>query len=833
MKNDHSEEAKNLGRWAKFTLALAHDSIDRQYVSEGVTIVELIDADIAYLSADPSAADYFTDLLPANNKVEATALGRHLANITFDTPLPSGITRRMAPAHFLEILNQATTPDERAIERQKDAIASLTKASIANLSTWINSSGDAAPEKSVIDDLAILFGFDGRLAPFELQDRLREWCLKHKTWPMPATNQQNSRTDAHTIAWPDWSTAEARETTKWWEKRLVTNPGEPPRGKDTVDARVLTALGILNTNWKRNKRRYHLVTGSMRLHKATISTVWESPDGGNTSPQAKESQKHWWTKRQTEFEFPTEFLRTPWSILALNDLWMPEKGVDGIEVFSLRGVIDRIPKSDRYLDISHKNQPLKLRHLFANAIQPILIQNKQMQLTNDRQLPNWLLEIMKKNASNTLLELTVKSAKLKELRLSITKANGVRIDNAKAQLGLNGSEVNDIKNTLLNKLKTIENSHRMSFQTATLTEYLISLQSNKNTARVRNSPYVDFGTFKATLALREYIISSRSEVVEDSKFDIDQLRRHLNASLKEDDTSYCLILAFASAIAILGQESFAIRAAGYARALSISPNFSHRNHLIKGEEAALLEIALKRQTLQDIGSTLALIKSTEDFYKKNETLLNSTTKLRFEVERSSLEVARLCFNYFPPDSSSLIAKDDLMAESRGSKNLILDDCSVLSVAIAKKVNSDSNAKNITSTLPTELLENLRLRLLTNFFMARLLIWKIDTEINTSKENHWSDVEVDYSAQFLTMYKEYLNKLEVASNKLARAVFLAANAIWQPRSGNQHNRSERQDHFNFLNNLIADAERDNGIATPPYDSRRLTFLRDIFNSVESI
>ena len=358
-----SAALRNVENWARLVLALAHNDIDNDMTLQGVQCFVLVDSDIAHTFADPSTTTYFSTLLPEGGEDKASALRQYMAATIFGGSATSD-QYGIAPEHFLEVLNRALDTHGSSVRALREVATNLSAVDIKFVQDWLRTGKNdetlTSTRHGVVRTLERLLGNTSAIGAIERGSRLAKWCRDFSSWVVPtdievAKRQAVANSGAtpvlrRPLTWPRLDTPPERRLVEFWYRRLrAENSSGDGSRNDLADAKVLACLCVLNFDWRQQRRRIHLYTGSPRLHRAAMGLTLEPIAGDRVLMPRTDS--HWLLARSDLTkgdDCALDFLRCPYDVLAQKDLWVPARQGDR-ESASLRDIILSFPDADRYL----------------------------------------------------------------------------------------------------------------------------------------------------------------------------------------------------------------------------------------------------------------------------------------------------------------------------------------------------------------------------------------------------------------------------------------------------------------------------------------------------
>lgn len=626
----------------------------------------LVDSDIARFYASPvTNPHYFGDLL-GNAESEAQlspVLGTYMADTLFvdhaDKPA-------IAPEHFREVTRAALNFAELGQQESKDALAAVDKTDKETLNSLAHSlQGDSQRdhEASLMLFLSAL-GIGKQAPPSSILAELLAYWITHKlAQPVPLESPVSSEPSTvdrgSTLRWPRLDNDSAIAQILSWKNRIQLMRrkfGVSLRDdrNDLADARVMTALQLVNRDWKVKKRRVHLLTGSPVLH-VTALCDWQLREGG------------------LSHELAADFFRHPTYVLSEDELWLPIQSTSTKSLSrSLSDVVRRHAAVEWLIRRPADGSLLNLRnhrHLHAMSFLPVMLGEQTEQSlrrfkrmatlsetpsstspgdSGNSTLHRKFASVLKNNISQILAGELGRSARIVITRNRLADTNKNRRTRVQTMLAKNDGL--DIRARLADLLETIASEHRKTFTSGFFAASLALLEPHFVSGRdrsLRGVPFIMFSNFGEARKYSDLLLRKRPA-------SDDELSDQRQKVIAEDQSCYCLVLVHALSSAAYNDWSFAAKAAQYAFTLAKSSSLNvPRPAEVGGEEASYLRAVC----LRHIARNVADLKRASDELSSAEALFINSD-VRITAERFALRLTGWCFRFYAQGGTSQRPNDD-------------------------------------------------------------------------------------------------------------------------------------------------------------------------------
>lgn len=654
--------------WAHYALADAKRRERKRLSESGVQTLILVDADIMIGQSNPGMQTrLFEDLLDSEVAQRFSApLNAFFYDWVYENVRCPAKMKNVrwgaSPEHFREVINKA----EAWLEEPEEHVTlqpSLTASEGAFLPrlTSVLKALEANPWSNVDVDVAALLSILGvnfeAPSRWEIIDTLKNWldCLQ-KNGSVPGTRSPHLDSNVGPV-WPKFRTdAELAILRTWrgrlWDARHNTDTnlrtahdtasasevpiGErhhrlvmgveqdrPPRTKNLdADARVLSALTLLNRDWRKTKQRVELLTASKYLLRAVASSALlpsplrEEPDDFSAGAMA-------------------DFVHMPSMILAEDLLWDPveaERDI-GAQTIAEWGM----PRVDE-----SANPPTKW---FALINATDTKHDRSGRLTKTTAAPDLDPHVFELGNSfrHFFSQKVSKSVALAQVRDRLGTERGAKAAWTREQLRDQSIDEIQQRASELSELRRIQ-------LRVDMLEYLIQAHFLKqdlaadsgSSNPLRTPPKVDFGEPESAWLLWDAL----TKLPPTSQDELNQIKLRV---FRDDPSTYKLALVYASVYAFRSLWRLAASAADYAFLLSQTSEYrATRPESVLGDEAKLLQLACLRRaahTQIDIDRADRLLEDYRQVIpriRKAEPLVG----LRLELENSSLLLTRLLMEFF-------------------------------------------------------------------------------------------------------------------------------------------------------------------------------------------
>jgi hypothetical protein len=799
--------------WSLIQLAFARAN-RAEHERKDFRVCVLIDTDLLFLAADSSDTGHTSPLLSTSDDDIALALTRVFAErIRRDVEAAPNQNRPsylgIAPEHFGELLSLIQKEQVRFQQATSFVVEKNTtpdQLAEAFARVQANPTSDLSSVDEVFQKAADLFGFGVQPSAFDRSEMLLKFAvkLKDKTlFRLPTSQRQTQKTDN----WPsDFSQEPERSIYNFWLKNLSAEEQRFTNASAiATDAKVLTAICILNARSFQSGVQFVLRTGTSRILRTCANVHLEMNDESNCYlPKLGIGD-------ETKIKM-SNFILSHFDYLADPIFWAP----------NVQGLYDQAEAG---------NTLRNLAALFEHETSP--------QSVNKSEESNYFYKAFARYSNEELstsrIEAVESFFKVLKASASVASVQQVLFDESSQRAKKTREALNDLEansnladsgaHYFLTWATGLKMNAALSFVIGLISE--ITNQPRHAVASTRDAPLVDYGTgFDDSKKFRDAIVMHMRTQSAGNKPAMQTLRSAGEKALMEDSSGYTMALAASDALAQSGNRLAAMALAEFSigRSDSIERGVSRKAEEILGEEARLLLSALRRQVAQSEEELVSQIKMLKEYLAKNEDGISQNDAIRIVIEIQSLTVARLWLL-----STELLFNTDRNLDCAQSWESIVVICRGLAPSFSRELQQFLS----TSSGSDEMFATNQLRVTTNFISMVVLevLSKAGGNVGgaVSQSRHTPN-----RIQALMILKQQLQNFSKERHRLSRAVAWAGDAILAPKDSSLNDPKSRTKILDTLEEWILMTEKlaTQG-ETATYDANRLKLVKKLVATKVSV